>query len=185
VLTVVVQAFPNLEVLVQDSITMISQVDPQTLGDLQGRFAYMEHSFFEPQPVAGAAAYFIRLVTHNWNDESVIRIFKSMVPALERSKPRTPFLINDIILPEWNSGSSRFEEHRLRQIDIMMMTVLGSKQCTESEFSALLQEADPRLKVSSTAMPDFAFPQLNVLQINSIRKGRSLSLIEVFLHGNE
>jgi hypothetical protein len=128
---------------------MISQVDPQTLGDLQGRVAYMEHSFFEPQPFAGAAAYFIRMVTHNWDDKSVVRIFKAMVPALEQSKSRTPFLINDIILPEWNSGSSRFDEHRLRQIDIMMMTVLGSKQRTESEFAALLQQADSRLKVSN------------------------------------
>ena len=133
---------------------MISHVDTNALGDLQGRVSFMEHSFFDQQPIVGAAAYLLRLVTHNWDDQNCVRIFKAIVPALERSPPKTPLLINDIVLPEWGMESSRFEEHRLRQVDIMMMTVLGSKQRTVTEFAELLQQADKRLKVCTLQFSD-------------------------------
>ncbi len=152
------QSFPNLEIIVQDSMSTISQIDSKSLDDLQGRAAFMEHSFFETQPICDAAAYFLRLVTHNWDDDNCIHIFKCLVPALERCKPGTPLLINDIVLPDWNSDKmSRFQEHRLRQIDIMMMGALGSKQRTKAEFSALLKRADARFRVSTSKIHNSSF----------------------------
>ena len=72
-----------------------------------------------------------------------------MVPALEKCYPRTPFLINDIIMPE-SGTTTRLEERHLRQVDMTMLVALGSKQRTEREFNTLLKEADPRFKVSFT-----------------------------------
>ncbi|KAF2642050.1 S-adenosyl-L-methionine-dependent methyltransferase [Massarina eburnea CBS 473.64] len=121
------RTFPNLELVVEDSLARLSQASQQDLSDLNGRVAFLQHIFFEPQPITEENAYLLRCVNHNWSDEDCIQIFKAMVPVLEKSAPETPFLINDIILP--NMGEASFyHECRLRQLDIMMMVVLGGKQ---------------------------------------------------------
>ncbi|KAH7396877.1 hypothetical protein DE146DRAFT_658009 [Phaeosphaeria sp. MPI-PUGE-AT-0046c] len=146
-----------------DSVSMVSHVDTNALSNLQGRVSFIEHSFFNQQSIVGAATYLLRLVAHKWDDQSCVRIFKAIVPALEKSPPKTPLLINDIFLPDLGMESSRFEEHCLRQVDMMMMTVLGSKQRTITEFAELLWQSNKRLK------------------IHRVRKGRNGGLLEVFL----
>lgn len=133
--------------VVQDSLSMLAQASSNDISDLNGRVAFMQHSFFEPEPIAGAAAYLLRYVTHNWDDQDCIRIFKALVPALEQSAPQTPLLINDIVLPTAGE-TTLYQERRLRQVDIMMMVVLGAKQRTEADFRGLLKSADSRYRVS-------------------------------------
>ncbi|CAE7213066.1 hypothetical protein P3342_012482 [Pyrenophora teres f. teres] len=140
------KAFPNLELIVQDSLTMLSSASQNDFSQLNGRVTFMPHDFFTPQPVCGAAAYLLRYITHNWNDEDCIRIFRALVPALEKSPPGTPVLINDVVLPALGEAS-RFHDNRMRQVDIMMMLVLGAKQRTEEQFRRLLSDADPRFKI--------------------------------------
>jgi len=142
------KTFPNLELIVQDSLSMLSSASQNDFAQLNGRVTFMPHDFFTPQPVSGAAAYLLRYITHNWNDEDCIRIFRALVPALEKSPAGTPVLINDVVLPALGEAS-RFHDNRMRQVDIMMMLVLGAKQRTEEQFHRLLSEADPRFKVSS------------------------------------
>lgn len=113
----------------------------------EGRVQFMQHDFFEVEPIRDAGVYFLRQVTHNWRDEDCIKIFKAIVPALEESSAETSLLINDTIVPE-HGTATRYEEHGLRQVDIMMLVALGAKQRTEAEFGHLLKQADNRLKVS-------------------------------------
>lgn len=141
------QAFPNLSIVVQDaSLDMLAQAKSQNLRGIEGRIAFMQHNFFEVQPVSGVGAYFIRQCLHNWSDEDCIKILKSLIPAMEKCEPGTPLLINDTILPEPGT-TSRFEEHSLRQVDMMMLVALGAKQRTEAEFTELLKQADIRYRV--------------------------------------
>ena len=116
------------------------------IGAAEGRITFMVHDFFSEQPVKDAGAYFLRQVTHNWNDEDCVKIFKALVPAIEAAGPGTPLLINDTIVPE-HGTTSRYQEHAFRQVDIMMLVALGAKQRTEKEFAELLARADARLKV--------------------------------------
>ncbi|KAI2477579.1 Sterigmatocystin 8-O-methyltransferase [Pyrenophora tritici-repentis] len=81
------KAFPNLELIVQDSLSMLSSASQNDFSQLNGRVTFMPHDFFTPQPVTGAAAYLLRYITHNWNDADCIRIFRALVPALEKSPP--------------------------------------------------------------------------------------------------
>ncbi|KAF1941681.1 S-adenosyl-L-methionine-dependent methyltransferase [Clathrospora elynae] len=140
------RTFPNLEFIVQDSLTMISSASQNDFSDLNGRVTFMPHDFFTTQPVSGAAAYLLRYITHNWSDEDCIRIFRALVPALEKSPAGTPLLINDVVLPALGEAS-RYHDNRMRQVDIMMMLVLGAKQRTEEQFRRLLSDADPRFKI--------------------------------------
>ncbi|CBX98991.1 hypothetical protein IAQ61_001269 [Plenodomus lingam] len=140
--------FPNLELIVQDSLTMLSSASQNDFSDLNGRVTFMPHDFFTTQPVSGAAAYLLRYITHNWSDEDCIRIFRALVPALEKSPPGTSLLINDVVLPALGEAS-KYHDNRMRQVDIMMMLVLGAKQRTEEQFRSLLSDADPRLKIKA------------------------------------
>lgn len=139
--------------MVEDgSPDMLAQGRALDLSDLDGRVQFMQHDFFKPQPIGGASAYLIRQVLHNWNDQDCITILRCLVPALEKSAPETPLLINDTLLPEPGSVS-RYEEHNLRQMDIMMMIALGAKQRSERDFKDLLAKADPRLQVCLLGFP--------------------------------
>lgn len=123
---------------------------------LGGRVTFMKADFFQPQPISGAEAglYFIRQIIHNYNDADVVRIFRAFIPALEKtdSSSSSPILINDMVLPAANT-KPKVEEHALRQIDIAMLSALGAKQRTLSEFQALVKEADPRYEVCSRTVP--------------------------------
>ena len=107
----------------------------------------MQHSFFEPQPIRDAGAFFIRQCLHNWNDQDGVIILRAIVPALEKCRPGTPLLINETIVPEVNT-KKRFEEQYLRQLDIAMLLIFGGKQRTLSEFRDILRQADERFEVS-------------------------------------
>ncbi|KAF2473020.1 sterigmatocystin 8-O-methyltransferase precursor [Lindgomyces ingoldianus] len=139
--------YPQLEFIVQDgSEDLLAQGKGQNLSDIGSRVTFMKHDFFQTQPQLNAGAYFIRQVLHNWNDDDCVRILKAVVPALEKCNPNTPLLINETILPEPGT-LSRYEEHSLRQVDMLVMVALGAKQRTQAEFQDLLHQADPCLEI--------------------------------------
>ncbi|KAI1177723.1 S-adenosyl-L-methionine-dependent methyltransferase [Nemania sp. FL0916] len=144
--------FPHLRFVVQDaSADMLAQGRSSVADNVRERITFEQHSFFEPQPIREndpAAAYLIRQCTHNWCDQEVVTIFRSLVPALESSGPSTPLLINDVILPEPGDKWPRLLERDIRQIDMIMMVSLGAKQRTRPEFESLLRKADARYQVS-------------------------------------
>lgn len=125
---------------------MLLQCQGEEIQDLDGRVTFQQHNFFEPQPVHDADALLLRQCLHNNNDSDCIKIIRAVVPALEKSKEDTSFLINDVIMPE-SGTTTRYEEHHLRQVDFCMMALLGAKQRTEQEFRNLLRAADPRLHI--------------------------------------
>ena len=144
------QQFPELSFVVQDvSTNMWRQGQTHDLKNLYDRVTFMQHDFFNPQPVHDASAFFIRQCIHNWSDGDAVKILRAFVPALEKCPPQTPLLINDTVLPEPNSVT-RFEEHTLRQMDLNMLVVMGAKQRTEKEFRELIKEADKRFEVRSS-----------------------------------
>lgn len=113
---------------------------------IQERVSFMRYDFYEPQPIHNARLFLLRQVIHNYSDDKTVRIFKSFVPALEKSAVGTGLLINDMILPGPNT-KPKVEEHGLRQIDMAMLGGYSAKQRTLKEFANLLSTADERLKV--------------------------------------
>ncbi|KAF2686243.1 S-adenosyl-L-methionine-dependent methyltransferase [Lentithecium fluviatile CBS 122367] len=140
--------FPDLKFVVQDRAHMLVEGEKLLGSDVGDRVSFMQQSFFEPQPFTDVAAFLMRQCTHNWCDRDVVTMFKSIVPGLEGCKPGTPFLVNDIIMPEPGT-TPRLAERELRQIDMIMLVAFGAKQRTKAEFAALLNKADPRYKILS------------------------------------
>src|SRR6266478_947890 len=54
------------------------------------------HDFFTPQPVQNAAVFLLRVITHDWPDESVTRILLQLRHA---ATPQTKLILADHILP--------------------------------------------------------------------------------------
>lgn len=142
------QQFPALNFIVQDSADMHAAGQSLLTDDIRDRVKFMQHSFFEPQPIGDAAAYILRACALNWCDQDVVTMFRSLVPGLERSKPDTPLIINDLVLPPQGTLTRDFERG-LRQIDLIMLVGFGGKLRTEEEFEMLLKQADSRFEVQS------------------------------------
>ncbi|KAL8793067.1 MAG: hypothetical protein Q9195_004379 [Heterodermia aff. obscurata] len=108
-----VERFPKLEgrVIVQDM-----QSDTASLR--HERVEFMQHDFFEPQPI------------------KAILILQRLKQAMV---PNSTILIDEIILPE-----TRAHFHAA-QSDIMMMILLGAVERTEKEFHKLLHDAGLKL----------------------------------------
>lgn len=126
---------------------MLAQGQNTWTGDLKDRVVFEQHDYFEPQPAREASAFFARQVTHNLTDKDTIRFLRAIVPALEASKPGTPLLINDTVIPEPGVRTA-YEEHGLRQVDLSMWILFNSKERTLREFKKVLEEADARYRVS-------------------------------------
>ncbi|KAM0444873.1 hypothetical protein ACHAQK_002402 [Fusarium lateritium] len=139
--------FDNLEFVVQDSNSSALAEGKSKVGsDIAPRVKFMQHDFFGEQTITDANAFFLRQCLHNWNDGDCIKVIRALVPALEKCKPGTRILINEVILPERNE-MSKFEEYLSRQVDICMFVVAGAKERSRKQFEKILKEADSRLEV--------------------------------------
>ncbi|KAG8904555.1 hypothetical protein FRC01_008681, partial [Tulasnella sp. 417] len=49
----------------------------------EGRVVLQQHNFLQPQPVKGAAVYFMRFILHDWKDETCIEILKHLHDAAD------------------------------------------------------------------------------------------------------
>lgn len=99
---------------------------------LTERCAFAGGSFFEAVP-AGADAYFMKHILHDWGDEDCARILGACLKAMS---PAARLLICERIVPPGNEPSSA------KLIDLhMLMTNHGGKERTEEEYRALLAAA--------------------------------------------
>jgi len=132
--------------------------------DFQCRIKAYEHNFFHAQPEVGANIYLLRTILHDWPDADATQIVKAIVKAMA---PSSRLLIMDMVLPKPGSGS-RTHEAALRQKDLMMIGTFNAKEREVDEWSALLKNADPSLRICAITRP----------------VGSELSVIEVVLeHG--
>jgi hypothetical protein len=120
--------FDNLEFVVQDSnSSALAEGKAKVGSDISPRVTFMQHDFFGEQTITDANAFFLRQCLHNWNDGDCIKVIRALVPALEKCKPGTRILINEIILPERNE-MPKYEEYLSRQVDMCMFVVAGAKE---------------------------------------------------------
>lgn len=120
--------FPNIpgRVIVQDI--------PQTLANAQpaAGVEFMEHNFFEPQPIRNAKFYYLRHVFHDWPDEQCVLILKQIIPVMG---PESEILIDEMVIPStgvpWQAAFT----------DLLMMNSLGGVERTRAEWDYLMKQA--------------------------------------------
>jgi hypothetical protein len=114
------------------------------VGNLPPQTEFVAGSFFDSVP-AGADAYIVKKVIHDWNDEQAVRILRNCRDAM---KPHGKVLVAETIIPPGN------ERDTIKLIDAAMLVVTGGVERTEAEYAALFTAAGLRLeRVISTGQP--------------------------------
>jgi hypothetical protein len=100
--------------------------------------------FFRSVP-AGADAYALRWIIHDWDHERAITLLKNCRAAM---KPTARLLLVEAVLPPGD------EPHPSKVLDFAMLAAMGGEERTEAEYVDLLGEAGFRLnRVVPTASP--------------------------------
>ena len=100
--------------------------------------------FFESVP-AGADAYLMKHIIHDWNDERSVKILQNIYRAMNDDGK---VLIVEMVVPVGNEPSPA------KGLDLVMLTVEGGKERTEKEYRELLAAAGLRLsRVIPTRSP--------------------------------
>jgi len=99
----------KMRFIVQDLAGTTQDGQKELPEKLKDRVSFMEHDFFTPQPIKGAAVYFFRWILHDWSDKYALRILQSLIPEMtERSQ---------VILYEWelaDGPETRWTEKQAR-----------------------------------------------------------------------
>jgi hypothetical protein len=91
--------------------------------------------FFKTVP-AGADAYLLSHIIHDWSEEQCLTILGHCRRAM---KPTSRLLIVEMVLPAGDAP------HPGKMLDIIMLVIAGGQERTEAEYTALLSKAGFRL----------------------------------------
>ena len=100
---------------------------------MEHRCEIVAGNFFDRIP-AGADAYYMQHILHDWNDEKSLHILANCRRALE-GKPNGKLLIVDSVVPE-NS-----QPHPSKWLDLEMLLMPGGRERTEGEWRELFGNA--------------------------------------------
>lgn len=102
-----------------------------TAADLASRCELVVGNFFESVP-AGADAYMMRHIIHDWNDEQCLTILGNCRRAMPAG---AKLLVIESVIPPGN------EPHLAKFLDLTMMLIPGGKERTAAEFRELYDRA--------------------------------------------
>ena len=116
----------------------------------------MAYDFFQPQPITGARAYFFQVVSHDWPNADVARMFvevnKAMTPGYSK------LLIYEVMLP--TQGAT----HLMTTLDLALMSCTSGLERTEEAWRVLLKQGG--FKVTSISRHPMAVESIIEAEIN-------------------
>ncbi|KAL6859799.1 hypothetical protein ACO1O0_003823 [Amphichorda felina] len=118
--------------ILQDLPIVIDQVKK-----LDARIEPMSYDFLTEQPVNGARAYFMHSVLHDWPDEMCLKILANITAAMKPGYSK--ILINENVVPDTGA------QWEATALDIMMLTLLSSRERTRENWQDLLTQAELKI----------------------------------------
>lgn len=131
------QLHPELKgrVIAQDQESVLADADHNALKTY--KVESMAHDFFQPQPIQGAKAYYMRNIMHDWNDAKCIEILKRLREVLAED---SFVLIHDNVLPDFGASWKQ------AQNDLQMMAAHAALERSESQWKDLLVNAGLKIR---------------------------------------
>ena len=147
-LAAILRANPELHGVLTDREAAIpaarAHLDAASVGE---RADCVAADFFTTVP-AGADAYMLSRVIHDWDDDDARRILSTCRGAMDDA-PASRLLVVEAILPE-----RAHDRPAAIRMDIHMLLLLGARERTEAEFRALLGSSGFQVqRVVMTASP--------------------------------
>jgi len=128
----VMKKHPSMRGMLYDLPGVVDRARPAIeAAGLAGRCDIVAGSFFESIP-AGADAYLMRHIIHDWDDEKSLTILRNVHRAMS---PTGRLLLVEGVIPPGNEPSFG------KLLDLTMLTIPGGKERTEPEYRALFQQA--------------------------------------------
>jgi len=131
-LIALLQANPTMRGILFDLPHVIERAKERVAAaGLAGRCELVAGSFFESVP-AGADAYFMRHIIHDWEDEKSLTILRNCHRAMAADGR---LLVVESVIPPGN------EPFGGKFLDLVMLLIPGGKERTEEEYRALFAQA--------------------------------------------
>jgi ubiquinone/menaquinone biosynthesis C-methylase UbiE len=131
-LIALLQANPSIRGVLFDLPHVIERAKaPVAAAGLSHRIDLVAGSFFETVP-AGADAYFMRHIIHDWDDERCLTILRNCHRAM--ADGGRVLVVESVIPPGNEPFGGKF-------LDLVMLLIPGGKERTEAEYNALFQQA--------------------------------------------
>lgn len=129
--------YPHLRAAVFDQPEVVRHASEVLAGaGVADRGEVISGDFFTSVP-AGADAYLMSMILHDWNDAQVVGILTNTRQAMGK---HSELLVVDAIVPPGNTA----HDGKLR--DLIMLTLHPGRERTEAEFAALFARAGLRLR---------------------------------------
>ncbi len=145
-LQAILRACPRLNGVLFDLPSVLSAVAAGFLEEFSGRCSIVEGDFLASLP-AGADLYVLKLVLHNWNDESASAILRQCRLAI---RDCGKLLVVERLMPERIDAAAA----PVVGSDLSMFLLVGGAERTEAQFRELLTGARFTItKVIQTACP--------------------------------
>lgn len=137
-LTTILEKFPNLRGILYDLPPVIERSKHNLdRAGLARRCQCLAGSFFESVP-AGADAYMLRHIIHDWDDAESLTILKNCRKALEGNR-QGRLLVLESVIPAGNDPMFG------KLLDLNMLVIPGGLERTEHEYRELFAAAGFRL----------------------------------------
>jgi O-methyltransferase domain/Dimerisation domain len=144
VLAAVLAAHPRVRGILFDQPSVVAAAD-RVLRDagVAARVSVVPGDFFVEIP-AGADAYILAHILHDWPDEDAVRILRCVRSAMT---PDARLLLLEAVVGPPNA------DPLVKFLDLMMLVTLGGQERTEDEWRTLLAAADLELTGATRATP--------------------------------
>jgi 6-hydroxytryprostatin B O-methyltransferase len=143
----IAQDFPDLHVIVQDLPSNEEAAKAQmTAAGVEDRVRFQVQDFFQAhtqdlQP----KAYFMKSILHDWNDADCVRILRPLLPGVD--KGARIFAMDRLAYLSAEGKVPSHQESQGQVMDLMMWSLLGSKERNVEQWKELATKVDKRLKV--------------------------------------
>lgn len=147
----VLEATPGLKGVVFDQAYVVertaAEIDTRGLAE---RCSVAAGNFFESVP-AGADAYMMKYILHDWHDADALRILQNCSKVIQ---PGSKLLVVDAVIPEGNiANPGKF-------MDVNMLVATGGRERTANEFKELFEAAG----LQFNRVIDLTIPDLSIVE---------------------
>ena len=131
-ITAILSKYPQMQGILFDLPHVIERARPNLeAANLMNRCQLLDGDFFQSVP-AGADAYVMRHIIHDWDDEKSLQILRNCHTVMS---PDSKLLLVESVIPPGNGPfMGKF-------LDLTMMLIPGGKERTEDEYQELYDKA--------------------------------------------